>query len=225
MFFENVYKIKGGNKLKGEVIASGAKNSAMKAIIATLLFEGKTVVDNIPKIRDVEEVFHIIKNLGGKVEYKQKKAIIDPSDIRSNKVDLLHGARVRVSFMFLAPLLKIFKECYIPNPGGCRIGARPIDRIIKGVEALGGEVEYDSSTGYYRITLKNSPRGYYKFSKPSHTGTETLILSPGFALLGALTFTVTASVGIILLPAASVSFISVCTVCVTFEFAVEFPVA
>ncbi len=180
MVSENVYKIKGGRALKGQVFVSGAKNSAMKAAIASLLFSKPSVLENIPQIRDIKEVFHIIESLGGRVEFEGNRVFIDPANLKRNKVDLLHGARVRVSFMFLAPLLKLFGECYIPNPGGCRIGARPIDRIIQGVKALGGEAEYDSSTGYYWLRLNSYPKGYFKFPKPSHTGTETLILLGSF---------------------------------------------
>jgi len=78
--------------------------------------------------------------------------------------------------MLFAPLLHKFKEAYIPNPGGCRIGARPIDRIVDGMEELGIEVEYDSSTGYYHAEMKSTPHGSYTFNKTSHTATELLIL-------------------------------------------------
>lgn len=177
---EDAYKIKGGKILKGRVKVSGAKNSAMKAVIASLLFSKPVYLSNIPEIRDIKEVFHIVESLGGKVKKEEERVFIDPSGIKNNKIDLLHGAKVRVSFMFLAPLLKIFGECYIPNPGGCRIGARPIDRIIEGVKTLGGEAFYDSGTGYYQLRLTQPPRGVYRFLKPSHTGTETLIMLGSF---------------------------------------------
>ncbi len=179
-FQEGVYKIKGGRILRGNVKISGAKNSAMKAVIASLLFSKPVVLKNIPEIRDIREVYHIVESLGGKVKVEEDKVFIDPIGINKNKVDLLHGAKVRVSFMFLAPLLKRFGECYIPNPGGCRIGARPIDRIIEGVKALGGEADYDSNTGYYYLQLKKPPKGIYRFNKPSHTGTETLVMLGSF---------------------------------------------
>ncbi len=178
---ENVYIVEGGRTLKGDIQVSGAKNVAMKVIISSLLLSKPVGIDNVPDIRDVKEVLHIIRDLGGKAEFVSKNSLkIDMRNLKSNKVDLLHGAKVRVSFMFLAPLLMRFGECYIPNPGGCRIGARPIDRIIKGVEALGGEVKYDSSTGYYYIKLNSYPKGYYRFEKHSHTGTEVLIMLGSF---------------------------------------------
>lgn len=78
--------------------------------------------------------------------------------------------------MLFAPLLHRFGECFVPNPGGCRIGARPIDRIINGLIALGINVDYDSETGYYHAKIVNKPKGKYRFEKPSHTGTELLMM-------------------------------------------------
>lgn len=184
---EDAYIIKGGSPLKGEIKLSGAKNVALKVIISALLFDGEVILHNIPRINDVHELLHLIRSMGGKAEFtKDNIVIIDGRSIKTNKVDFLHGSKMRVSFMLFAPLLAKFKECYVPNPGGCRIGARPIDRIIEGMKAIGIEVSYDSATGYYHAVMKNSPSGGYKFIKPSHTGTELLIL---IALLGNKTIT------------------------------------
>lgn len=179
---EDAYIIKGGVSLKGQVKLSGAKNVALKVIISALLFEGQVILHNIPRINDVHELFHLIRSIGGKAEFTEKNtAVIDGRTIKTNKVDFLHGSKMRVSFMLFAPLLAKFKECYVPNPGGCRIGARPIDRIIEGMKAIGIEVSYDSSTGYYHALMQKPPSGKFRFVKPSHTGTELLIL---IALLG-----------------------------------------
>ncbi len=179
---EDAYIIKGGRPLKGEVQLSGAKNVALKVIISALLFDGEVIVHNIPRINDVHELLHLIRSMGGKAEFTEKNTVVvDGRSIKTNKVDFLHGSKMRVSFMLFAPLLAKFKECYVPNPGGCRIGARPIDRIIEGMKAIGIEVSYDSSTGYYHALMQKSPSGKYRFIKSSHTGTELLIL---IALLG-----------------------------------------
>lgn len=179
---EDAYIIKGGLALKGEIKLSGAKNVALKVIISALLFDGEVILHNIPRINDVHELFHLIRSMGGKAEFiKDNTIAVDGRSIKTNKVDFLHGSKMRVSFMLFAPLLAKFKECYIPNPGGCRIGARPIDRIIEGMKAIGIEVSYDSTTGYYHAIMKEAPSGKYRFVKPSHTGTELLIL---IALLG-----------------------------------------
>lgn len=171
------YLISGGKPLKGEVILSGAKNVALKTIIAALMFKGNVVLKNIPKINDVLDLVELIKSLGVKADFTEKNTLtINSSNLKSNRVDLQYGSKIRVSFMLFAPLLNHFGECFVPNPGGCRIGARPIDRIIKGLVALGIKVDYDQETGYYHAKIINKPKGKYRFEKPSHTGTELLMM-------------------------------------------------
>lgn len=174
---EDSYIIKGGKRLTGEVNLSGAKNAALKMIIASLLFEKKVILENIPRINDINELIHLIKLLGVQVDFIDKNIIeIDPTTLDKNKVDLFHASKIRVSFMLFAPLLYKFGKCFLPNPGGCRIGARPIDRIVNGMKKLGISLEYDSQTGYYQAEMKKRPSGNYRFSKPTHTGTELLIM-------------------------------------------------
>jgi len=175
---QDAFIINGGKKLKGEIILSGAKNAALKLIIASLLFDGqKVILKNIPQINDVFDLIKLINELGGKVKFIGKNILeIDSSTILKNKVDMLNGSKIRVSFMLFAPLLYKFGECFIPNPGGCRIGARPIDRIVEGMKAIGINVSYSSETGYYHAVLKQKPKGFYRFKKPTHTGTELLIM-------------------------------------------------
>lgn len=171
------YLIKGGKSLKGEVVLSGAKNVALKTIIAALMFEGDVILKNIPKINDVLDLIELIKSLGVKADFIEKNTLVINGDgLKSNRVELQYGSKIRVSFMLFAPLLHRFGECFVPNPGGCRIGARPINRIVNGLMALGIKVDYDSETGYYHAKIINKPKGKYRFEKPSHTGTELLIL-------------------------------------------------
>jgi len=171
------YLIKGGKPLKGEVVLSGAKNVALKTIIAALMFEGDVILKNIPRINDVLDLIKLIKSLGAKADFKEKNTlVINGNSLKDNRVDLISGSKIRVSFMLIAPLLNRFGECFVPNPGGCRIGARPIDRIIKGLVALGIKVKYDPETGYYHVKIINKPKGKYRFEKPSHTGTELLMM-------------------------------------------------
>ncbi len=174
---EDSFVIQGANPLKGNIILSGAKNIALKIIIASLLFDQEVVLNNIPHIIDVQELLNLIAHLGGKYQFKENKLLLDGRTISINKVALLHASKIRVSFMLFAPLLFRFKECFVPNPGGCRIGARPIDRIVEGMEKLGVTIRYDSDTGYYQARVDDQPSGgTYRFQKPSHTGTELLIL-------------------------------------------------
>lgn len=179
---EDAYLIKGGRPLTGKVKLSGAKNVALKVIIACLLFDQPVNFDNVPRINDIEELFHLIKDLGGQAEWVGKNQVaVDGRSINKNKISLLHGSKIRVSFMFFPILLRKFNHCYIPNPGGCRIGARPIDRIVSGMKQLGIAVEYNHQTGFYYAKINQQPVGSYRFPKSTHTGTELLIL---LALIG-----------------------------------------
>ncbi|OGK26391.1 UDP-N-acetylglucosamine 1-carboxyvinyltransferase [Candidatus Roizmanbacteria bacterium RIFCSPLOWO2_01_FULL_37_12] len=174
---ENSFIIKGGKLLKGAITLSGAKNVALKVIIAALLLDQEVTLKNIPRINDVHELLHLIGSLGAKAEFAaEHTVVVDGRTLRLNRVDLLHAAKIRVSFMLFAPLLYKFSLCYVPNPGGCRIGARPIDRIVEGMKKLGITIEYDSDTGYYQAQMKTKPAGFYRFPKITHTGTELLIM-------------------------------------------------
>ncbi len=174
---EDAFIVRGGRKLQGTVRLSGAKNVALKVIIASLMFDHEVTLQNIPRILDVYELMDLIKFLGGKAEFTdQNTVVVDGTHLTTNRVDLLHGSKIRVSFMLFAPLLYRFQECFVPNPGGCRIGARPIDRIVEGMKKIGIAVNYDSQTGYYKAKLNTAPTGSYTFPKPTHTGTELLIL-------------------------------------------------
>lgn len=176
-FMENAYLIKGGRKLTGKIKLSGAKNVALKVIIAALLFDQPVILKNIPRINDVFELIKLVTALGGKVQFIDRNVIkVDGRELRNNKVGFLSASKIRVSFMLFAPLLLKFGECYIPNPGGCRIGARPIDRIIDGMKKLGVSVDYNHQTGYYFAKITKKIAGQYRFPKPTHTGTELLIL-------------------------------------------------
>lgn len=174
---EDAFYIQGGKQLNGEVVLSGAKNLALKVIIASLLFDSKVTLKNVPRINDVTELIHLMNKLGAKTTWHDDHTLqIDPTTLIASDVDLLHASKIRVSFLLFAPLLHKFHSCRIPNPGGCRLGQRPIDRIVGGMEALGATVDYDSLSGYYSAELKEDPKGSYSFPKPSHTGTELLLM-------------------------------------------------
>lgn len=175
------YKIKGGRVLKGEVEISGAKNVALKAIAASFLTEDKVVIENAPLISDVLVMVEIAKSMGAKVKLEKKhRLIIEPGFVEKTKIPLEIGAKLRASSVFLGSLIGRFGRASIPNPGGCRIGARPIDRHIEGLRKLGANVYYDKD-GYFQARAKKIKGSRYSFLKNTHTGTETLILA---AVLG-----------------------------------------
>jgi UDP-N-acetylglucosamine 1-carboxyvinyltransferase len=174
---EDIFVIKGGNSLKGDITLSGSKNITTKVIIASLLSDSPVTLTNVPKINDVLELIILIQKLGGKAEFiDDHTLVVDKNGINTHTLDLYTASKIRVSFMLFAPLLHTLGIANIPNPGGCRLGARSIDRIVDGIEALGATIEYNSATGYYEARLDKAINGSYTFVKPSHTGTETLIM-------------------------------------------------
>lgn len=176
--------IQGGKKLQGSVSVSGAKNVALKALVAACLTKDEVVIKNIPYISDLFVMKEIIEELGGQVEVKDHVARVKMEHFTSHMVSLEKAAQTRTSSMFLAPLLTRVGEALIPNPGGCRIGARPIDRTIDGLCAMGIKIQYKSNDGYFHATSKNQHLEHknldgisYRFEKNTHTGTETLLLA------------------------------------------------
>jgi UDP-N-acetylglucosamine 1-carboxyvinyltransferase len=171
------YIIQGGNKLTGEVSVSGAKNASIKLMIASVIFDSPVVIQNIPHNQDNFELINLLTDLGAIAKIENNFATIDATGINKHEVSLVYGSKIRSSILLLGPLLRRFGKARIPNPGGCRIGARPIDRLINGFKKIGVQIKYDSNTGYYDATLTNNIGGEYEFEKPSHTGTEALILA------------------------------------------------
>lgn len=171
--------INGGTPLRGEVSVSGAKNVALKALLASLLTDDEVVIENIPLITDFYLMVKIIKELGveAKIFKEEDKIVLKNKGLQKFKVPLEMGARLRASSIIIAPLLARFGQAQIPNPGGCRIGARPIDRHIKGLEKMGAKISYHPEDGYFHAQAKKLIGTTYEFPKNTHTGTETLILA------------------------------------------------
>lgn len=170
--------IKGGKKLKGEVSILGSKNVALKVLVAACLTSDEVVVENVPIISDFMTMVHIIEHLGGEVKFKDHTVFIKLKQFSSGKISLAEAAEIRTSYMFLVPLLARVSQAIIPNPGGCRIGARPIDRIIDGLKKMGVKIKYDSNDGYFHaIAPQRLNAVTYTFEKNTHTGTETMILA------------------------------------------------
>lgn len=176
---EDAFIVTGGKPMNGSVSVSGAKNVALKVVIAALMLQKPVTLKNIPHIKDIEELLTLISDLGGKWEFVSKNTLlVDGTSLVQNKVDLLYGSKIRVSFMMFAPLLYRLGTALIPNPGGCRIGARSIDRTIDMMKQFGVQVQYNSKTGYYSASRMNNTFTaiHYRFDKKTHTGTELALL-------------------------------------------------
>ncbi|MDR6225486.1 UDP-N-acetylglucosamine 1-carboxyvinyltransferase [Desmospora profundinema] len=134
--------IKGGRRLQGEIQVSGAKNSAVALIPATILAESTTVIENLPRIRDVEVYEEILRSLGARVERNRGDLSVDATDLTNIPLPNGKVKRLRASYYLMGALLGRFGEAVIGLPGGCNLGPRPIDQHIKGFEALGARVEH-----------------------------------------------------------------------------------
>lgn len=134
--------IKGGTPLKGSVTVSGAKNAAVAILPAALLIDGVCTIDNLPNISDVKLYVKIIESLGAKIEWKSEHEIVlDTRHIECTDETLDLTRKFRASYYLLGSLLGRSKVAKVGSPGGCNLGARPIDLHIKGFEALGATVD------------------------------------------------------------------------------------
>lgn len=169
--------INGGKKLHGRIAVSGSKNVATKLVVASLLTKEEVVIENVPKILDLEILLEIVEGLGAKVSFVEHTIQIDPRHITDYEIPLEAGARIRSSSMLMAPMLARFGKALVPNPGGCRIGARPIDRSIEALERMGTSISYVSADGYFHMHTKGLRGTTYTFEKNTHTGTETVLIA------------------------------------------------
>ncbi len=175
--------IKGGKKLSGEVTVSGAKNSALKLIAASILSDGKVIIKNLPNIEDVNTMLEVMRTLNAGVDFNQEdhSVEIDPTSINSYEAPYELVKKMRASILVAGPLLSKFGNVKVAAPGGCNIGSRQIDLHLKGFEDLGAEniVEH----GYIHCRKKSSSGGkglhgaVINLDFPSRGATENLIMA------------------------------------------------
>ncbi len=170
------YIINGNNRLEGSVRADGSKNAALPIIVATLLIDnGTSIIHNVPHLRDIETVIKVLKYLGAVVDYDQENETltVNAQNITENKAPYDLMRQMRASFLVLGPLLARVGEARVSLPGGCSIGARPVDYHIKAFASMGAEIIEES--GYVIARAKQLVGGSIYFDRPSHTGTENVI--------------------------------------------------
>jgi len=174
------FVIEGGVPLKGQVQISGAKNTAIKMIAASLLTPEEIVLENVPRIDDVGVVIEIVRNLGVKVGFIDEHTItLRADDVFSTEVPHSLGVKSRSAIITIGPLLARFGEVTIPEPGGCRIGLRPIDRHLKAFASLGATISYNA--GVYHLSVPRLKGGTVNFEKKTVMGTENVILAASLA--------------------------------------------
>ncbi len=179
--------ISGGNKLEGRVKVAGSKNSALALIPACLLADSPITLSNVPVIRDVGVMLDIAEKLGAKVKGKgTNTVIIDPSGLKSYKLDPELSQRVRASVIFAASLLTRFGKAEITPPGGDQIGERLLDTHFSMMKEFG--VDINKENGQYLLSWKDRKSTDVFLEEASVTATEMgLILASGLSSLGKIT--------------------------------------
>ncbi|WP_432822016.1 UDP-N-acetylglucosamine 1-carboxyvinyltransferase [Trichloromonas sp.] len=171
--------IHGGHRLKGEVKVSGAKNSALPLLFATLLAPGMHRVANVPDLRDITTVEKLLMTLGAKVVREDGTFAVDASDIESIEAPYDLVRTMRASVLVLGPLLARLGQARVSLPGGCAIGARPINLHLKGFEAMGAKITLDH--GYVEARAKRLQGARILFDVPTVGGTENLMMAAALA--------------------------------------------
>ena len=176
-----VFRIEGGRPLSGTVAISGAKNAALKLLAAATLTGERCRFTNVPEIEDVRVLADTLRDLGVVVEHPEPNVYeIASGDVEWLFVPLEAAAKMRASFILLGPLLARFGRVIISNPGGDRIGRRPVDLHVEAMRALGAEIEYRN--GYYFATAPGRLRGgEVRFPFVSVMGTENAMLAATLA--------------------------------------------
>ncbi|MDR3346066.1 MAG: UDP-N-acetylglucosamine 1-carboxyvinyltransferase [Campylobacteraceae bacterium] len=173
-------EIKGGKKLKGEVVISGAKNAALPLLTSTLLSKTPVHISNIPDVADVKTLLQLLQNLGAKQTFENNKAIVDTSGVNSTCANYDIVRKMRASILTLGPLLTRFGHCEVSLPGGCAIGQRPIDLHLKALEQMGAVI--DIRQGYIVATAPKALKGAnILFDKITVTGSENIIMAAALA--------------------------------------------
>ncbi len=170
----------GANKLKGQIKISGSKNASLPILAATILSNKKTILKNLPKVRDIETMLSLLQSLGSKIKIDKDQIIINNSKQKKKFASYSLVKTMRAGILVLGPLLAKFGSAKVSLPGGCAIGTRPIDIHLKALSKLG--VKYKIDQGY---VIANAPKGLkgtnIRFSKVSVGATENLIIAASLA--------------------------------------------
>jgi len=172
--------ITGGKKLEGRVKISGAKNSSLSIMAAALLTKDPCILKNIPRLSDVEIMIEVIKKLGVEVEWRGEDTLyINPDGFDNYEAPYELVKMMRASFLVMGPLLARLKKAKISLPGGCAIGARPVDFHIKGFTAMGAKVEVEK--GYIKAEAEELVGSNIYLDFPSLGATENIMMAASLA--------------------------------------------
>ncbi len=169
--------INGGKHLSGQIDIKGFKNSATPIIAATVLSKSKIILENIPKIGDVLTMLDILKSCGSKQRWLGDYSIeIDNSDFSPEHIDHILVKKIRSSVLLVGPILARFKKFKLATPGGCHIGARPLDTHLEAFKEIGAKIDFDEQSGFYNLELKDVDKHEIILKEISVTATENLLM-------------------------------------------------
>jgi UDP-N-acetylglucosamine 1-carboxyvinyltransferase len=171
--------INGGKKLHGEVVVSGAKNAALPILAAALLSEGKHRIANVPRLADVTTFGRILQNMGVSFERQDNDVLIDSTALTNPEAPYDLVRTMRASVLVLGPLVARMGKARVSLPGGCAIGARPINLHLMGLRKLGATVEIKH--GYVVASAKKLRGAHIYFDTVTVTGTENIMMAASLA--------------------------------------------
>jgi len=174
--------VRGGKRLAGEVAVSGSKNAALALMAGALLADGVTVLENVPRLRDVDAMLELLCALGASADWEGENSHtlrIDARRVRTLEAPYDLVRKMRASFLVLGPLLARFGTARVSEPGGCAIGVRPVDQHLKGLEALGGKVKLDH--GYVEATTPGLVGARLAFDLTTVNGTQNVLMAATLA--------------------------------------------
>ncbi|MBI3127468.1 MAG: UDP-N-acetylglucosamine 1-carboxyvinyltransferase [Candidatus Tectomicrobia bacterium] len=174
------FRIQGGAPLRGEIAASGSKNATLPILAASLLAEEPCLLRGVPRLRDIETFLELLDGFGVRHQWTGRDELrLDPARARSGTAPYDLVRTMRASVMVLGPLVARFGHARVSLPGGCAIGARPIDQHLKGLEALGAEIGLEA--GYIEARARRLRGARISFDLSTVTGTKNLMMAASLA--------------------------------------------
>ena len=167
--------VEGGRRLKGQVRISGAKNAALPILVSSLLTEGLNTYSNVPDLKDIASIKELLSNLGARAETQGSTVFVDTGRILSYEAPYDVVRKMRASILVLGPMVARLQKARVSLPGGCAIGARPINLHLKGLAQLGANIKLEH--GYVQAEAKKLKGAEIYFDTVTVTGTENLMMA------------------------------------------------
>jgi UDP-N-acetylglucosamine 1-carboxyvinyltransferase len=173
--------VTGGRRLSGEVRISGAKNSVLPIIVATLLSDGECVLEDVPRLADVEIIDDVLASLGAGISQEGNVLVVNGAGVNKTEAPREYIQRMRASVLIMGPLLARFGRAVLSLPGGCAIGARPIDLHLKGLELLGAVIQIRDDEVVAEVPGGRLHGAEIFLRVPSVGATENLVMAASLA--------------------------------------------